>query len=433
MSAQRFPKFLPTLIAINATGHMALSGGRVTGSLFILKNDLPEALVGLYMALFSVISVMTAISVGRWVDRVGSGRVMRYGIGLMLFGAWLPVAFLSLPAILLAGMALGFAFNLLSVAAQNAVGHLDENASSAQRLSFFAWFALGHSASSVIGPAIAGVLIDQVGIRMAFAAMALFTCVAAWLVFNRARGLPGAKLAATSASASAAGVAADVAAPASSVAPASGVGPAPDAAAVSLPPARKHHAFDLLSTPELRRIYWVSSLAATAWDLFLVMLPVLGHRLGFSASIIGSVYSAFAVGTFAARLAMPWLSSRFNEWQIMRAAMVVTFFAFCAFPWCSAAPMLMVVGLMFGSAIGMSQPNILSLLHSTAPVGRTGEAVGLRSVLSHGCSIAVPLVFGVLVSSVSISAVLMASSVLFATGLYPTHHGVRARRRQHPG
>lgn len=410
MNASRFPRFLPTLIFINATGHMALSGGRVTGSLFILKSDYPEALVGLYMALFSVISVMTALSVGRWVDRVGSGRVMRAGIALLLFGAWLPVAWLSLPSLLLAGLTLGFAFNLLSVAAQHAVGHLDPQASTSTRLGHFAWFALGHSASSVVGPAIAGLLIDHAGIRAAFAAMALCTCAAAWLVLRRARGLPGAHSAALVASASAS------------------TSPMPSATP-SEERSKGPHAFDLLSTPEMRRIYWVSSLAATAWDLFLVMLPVLGHRLGFSASVIGTVYSAFAVGTFGARLAMPWLSRRFNEWQIMRVAMVVIIIAFCAFPWCTAAPMLMGVGLLFGGAVGMSQPNILSLLHSAAPVGRSGEAVGLRSVLSHGCSIAVPLGFGVVVTTVSISAVLLASSLLFATGLYPTHHGARARAR----
>ena len=65
-----------------------------------------------------------------------------------------------------------------------------------------------------------------------------------------------------------------------------------------------------LNIAEMRRIYWVTSLTATAWDLFIVMLPVLGHRLGFSASVIGTVFSCFALGTFAARAVMPWLSGR---------------------------------------------------------------------------------------------------------------------------
>ena len=34
----RFPPFLLPLILINLTGHMALSGGRVSGSLYVLKT-----------------------------------------------------------------------------------------------------------------------------------------------------------------------------------------------------------------------------------------------------------------------------------------------------------------------------------------------------------------------------------------------------------
>ena len=48
---------------------MALSGGRVSGSLYILKTGNAEYLVGVFMALFSIIGVLTALSIGRWVDR----------------------------------------------------------------------------------------------------------------------------------------------------------------------------------------------------------------------------------------------------------------------------------------------------------------------------------------------------------------------------
>jgi hypothetical protein len=43
---------------------------------------------------------------------------------------------------------------------------------------------------------------------------------------------------------------------------------------------QKPRVLDLLATAEMRRIYWVNMIMASAWDLFIVMLPVLGHRLG---------------------------------------------------------------------------------------------------------------------------------------------------------
>ena len=89
----------------------------------------------------------------------------------------------------------------------------------------------------------------------------------------------------------------------------------------------------------------------------------------------------------------------------------------------------MLLGLVFGSAVGMSQPNMLSLLQSAAPPGRGGEAVGLRSVLSNGSSVLVPLGFGVALVPVGISALLLMGGALFASAIVVAHHGAKARHR----
>ena len=143
--------------------------------------------------------------------------------------------------------------------------------------------------------------------------------------------------------------------------------------------------------------------------------------------LLALVFSLFAVGTFAARAAMPWLSQRAHEWQILRASLLVVTLVFMALPWAEVAPALMALGLVFGCAVGMSQPNMLSLLHAASPAGRGGEAVGLRSVLSNSCSVAVPLAFGAAVVPFGISALLVSGGVIFASGLPSAHRAVQAR------
>ena len=409
MPALRFPPFLLPLIFINVTGHLALSGGRLNGSLFILNGGHPESLVGVFMALFSVIPVVTSLRIGRWVDSAGPERAMRVGVTVLLVGAWLPVVYLTVPTLLLTGALIGFGFSVLSMASQHTVGHLVPGATPAERLANFGWYALGHSTSSVLGPFIAGLLIDAVSVRAAFLATAIGSCVSAYLVATKIRGLPRARSSDSS-------------------------GPDPAAAAVLEPDEvaetqRAPHVLDLLKTSEMRRIYWVNCLTAASWDLFIVMLPVLGFRLGYSASVIGTVSSFFAIGTFAARAGMPWLSRRFTEWQILRAAMVVITLTFVAFPWLSVAPLMMVAALVYGCAVGTSQPNMLSLLHTHAPAGRGGEAVGLRSVLGNACSVLIPLSFGAALATVSISTLLYAGAAVFGTGIYPAHRAVMERWR----
>ena len=61
-----------------------------------------------------------------------------------------------------------------------------------------------------------------------------------------------------------------------------------------------------------------------SWDLQTFVIPVHGTRVGLSASEIGFVLGCFAVATFTIRLAMPWLSRRFTEWQVL------TYTLFCA-------------------------------------------------------------------------------------------------------
>ena len=43
--------------------------------------------------------------------------------------------------------------------------------------------------------------------------------------------------------------------------------------------------------------------------------PLFGHLLEFSASVIGTVFSCYAIGTFA-RAGMPGLSRRYSAWPI---------------------------------------------------------------------------------------------------------------------
>ncbi len=388
---KRLPPLLLSLILVTLTGHMAMSGGRVSGSLFALQSGSPDLVVGVFMAMFSVLPALAAMSIGRWVDRIGALPVLRTGVLAVLFGATVPVLWLSVPALFVMAVFVGFGFNAMSVAGQHTVGAMAQGQSAKQRLRNFGWYALGHSASSALGPFISGLLIDYAGFRTAFGTMALFTCAACWLVFRKLSALPAAaKVDATH------------------------------------PGSAKAAAWqDLLAKPEMRRIYYTSMALSCCWDLFIVMLPVLGTRLGFSASIIGTVFSLFAVGTFFSRAMMPFLSNRVREWQIMRAAMVIIALVFVVLPWASAAAVFMLLGFLFGSAIGFSQPNMLSLLHAAAPLGRGGEALGLRSLIGNGSSVLVPVAFGLAVGPLGVAPLLWSGAALISSAVPAAHRGVR--------
>ena len=196
--------------------------------------------------------------------------------------------------------------------------------------------------------------------------------------------------------------------------------------------ATKPRVLDLLAIPEMRRIYWVNMITASSWDLFIVMLPVL-RWLGYSASVIGTVFSLFALGTFLARgLRCPGCRNAANEWQILPGVAGPWWCVFssrCRGPWSPAAD---DARTDFGAAVGMSQPNLLSLLHAASPPAAVAGG-RLRSVLSNSVSVVVPVAFGAVVAPLGISALLFAGSAVFATGLASAHRGATVRAAAQPG
>src|SRR5262249_34326283 len=119
----------------------------------------------------------------------------------------------------------------------------------------FSWLGLAPAISNVIGPMVAGFLIDLTGFRGAFSVLALMPLWALWW----ARRVP---------------VETPAALPAGHAAP---------------------RAWDLLTLPGMPRLLLVNWLTSSSWELHSFIVPVLGHERGFSASAIGLILAGFAV------------------------------------------------------------------------------------------------------------------------------------------
>ena len=66
-------------VLLNALGHLAFVGARMTTTLFALQLGASEAAVGVLMSLFALLPAFLSISAGRLIDRVGSRLVLHDG------------------------------------------------------------------------------------------------------------------------------------------------------------------------------------------------------------------------------------------------------------------------------------------------------------------------------------------------------------------
>jgi len=353
------PLFL--VIALISLAHCAMTSTRVVVSLFALQLQASNFTVGVLIGLFGLCPMLFAVTVGRLVDRYGARWPVRVGAVMLLAGCAIPWFMPNIGALFVASTLIGAGFVSLHVAGQHVVGRLSTPET---RTRDFGYLSIGYSTSSFLGPMTAGFAIDLIGHHKTFL---LFAGVAAVVMVTALSGR------------------------------------------VPLPPAIvrsethvKGNLLDLVKPVDMRAIYVVGILLAAAWDLFVYIVPVQGTHLGFSASTIGIILGAFAAATFAIRVVMPWLSRRFREWQLLRGAMYLAGASYLVFPFLTSVSSWMICAIFLGLAVGAAQPNLLSLLHTAAPPGRGGEAVGLRVTITNFGQVTLPLFSGAVGTAVGI-------------------------------
>lgn len=155
-----------------------------------------------------------------------------------------------------------------------------------------------------------------------------------------------------------------------------------------------------------------------AWDLQHYMFPVYGHAVGLSATEIGWLTGIFYSATFLVRFLMPWTSKHFTEWQFLVLTLAVGGAAYAVFPLFTTFGPLTVAAFILGLGLGSSQPNVMSLLHSEAPAGRVGEALGVRTMFTNGCHTVLPTTFGILTGVFGAASIFIAMATILLTAAW---------------
>ncbi len=350
---------LPLLIIGQIALHAAMAGQRMAAPLQALQAGHSAWGVGVLLALFAALPVLTAMGSGRMADRHGYHRPARVAVGCTMAGAACALAACWLPGGWQFGLscvgaaASGVGTNIGLIAIQRTAGQLAGTGT--ERLRVFSWLGMAPSLANVVGPVAAGFMIDGAGYAAAYAlllAMPLMSLVVAQRVPAQAgRGT-----------------------------------------AIARVPGSSH--WDLLEAPGMKRLLFVNWLLSASWDVHSFAVPVLGHSRGYSASTIGMVLGLFTAAVTLVRFVIPLLAHRLREVTVLRIGMALTGCVFALYPF-AATPWLMgACALLLGLSLGAVQPMIMSTLHELTPARRHGEAIAFRSMAINLSSSVMPLLFG---------------------------------------
>lgn len=372
-------------VVLNALGHLAFVGARMTTTLFALELGASEFTVGVLMSLFALLPTLLSVSAGRLIDRAGPRRPLMFSLAALTAGAALPFAFPMLEILYLSTSLLGVSFMYVHIAMNSVFG---AHGSPEERAVNFSWLALGFSISNSIGPLVAGYAIDGLGYAKAFAVLAVFPAVALVLLWWRKRPLPRPE---------------------------------------HVPLSKRAGVLDLLRIPGLRQTFWVSLLLATGWDLYTFIVPLYGARIGLSAAAIGVILSTFAVATLTVRLVMPILIKKLKQWVVIFAALAISGSCYLLFPFAQSVPPLLLLSFVLGLGLGSAQPVVMSLLYAASPPGRQGEAVGLRTSLLNGSHTLIPLASGAASTAVGMAPVFWVLAAFLLGGAWFARQQVKSK------
>ena len=362
--------------------HACMAGTRMAAPLLALREGYSPAAVGVLLALFALTQVFLSLPSGRYADRHGLKRPVGFSVIAAVIGAGAAVAFPVFPVLCLAALLTGGATGSSVIALQRHVGRAANGALELRKV--FGWLSIGPALSNFIGPFSAGLLIDHFGptpgslpgYRAAFLVLALLPLLSWWLL-RRVQELPPI-----------------IAAPGS---------PVP-------------MAWDLMSSPDFRRLMLVNWLLSSCWDVHTFVVPVLGFERGIPASVIGTILGAFAVAAAAVRVLLPLIANRIREWALLCAAMLMTALLFGLYPLMPTAWAMGICSVLLGLALGIVQPMVMSLLHQLTPDARHGEALGLRMMAINASSVVMPVLFGTAGAVIGIAGVFWFAGAVVGSG-----------------
>jgi MFS family permease len=348
--------------------------------LFSAALGAPPAAIGVVISAAFLFPFFLAIPAGSLVDTAGPKPMLLFGTGLLAASPWLVVAYPSIASLLVLQVLAGLGQLIAVVAAQSLVAAQGEGT---DRERNFGWYGTFVSAGQLAGPVMAGVLVDVVSFRAAFAVAGMVAALGtvAFLV------LPT---------------------------PPRPTGESRVRRRAFVPP---RELLALTRLPSVQISLWVSATVMVVIIAHGSFLPAYLDELAVPASIIGVILSA---RSFASIVIRPFMAQsialfggRFRSFMVTVLGSAV---GIAGIATSDHIVVLLAASLLLGFSIGISQPlTMVSVVEQVESSGH-GVAFGLRITINRSVQFVAPLVLGAVAQFAGyVPMFLVASMIIAAT------------------
>ncbi|MBQ8829434.1 MAG: MFS transporter [Burkholderiaceae bacterium] len=392
MISQELKKILPAILyaVIGSTAFIMM---RLSLSLDILSHGGGPKETGIFLAMTTICPTLLSIKYGKLIDRIGTRIPVSVCLCILLLGCILSILFpcedYGVSLVYVFASILGLGIMGVQLSARYLVGALS---SKKNRMTNFAWLALGFSASGILAPLTSGYAIDHLGYSYTYFIASIFVALSLLLfLFSDIPGNQSEKKISNKSTPS--------------------------------NEKRKLH-------PDLKRILTISAVISMAWDLQAFMLPVYGKFVGLSATQIGWLVGVFYVATLVVRFCIPIITKLLSEWKCLTFTLIIATICYFVIPFCSNYSLLLITVFILGLGLGISNPNILSILFSLADKDRVGEVIGIRTTIANGCHFILPLSYGTMIAVVGASGVFFSLATILGLTAFVSATQISRQKRK---
>ena len=359
--------------ALSFFNFVGANAARVVLTLYALELGAPASAVGVLGGLLFLFPLLLSWPIGVLADRVGARGLLLFAAVCGAVSLVLPYFVRSLPAFYVAAALNGLALAFYHVTLQNLIGTLSRPKDRARN---FSNFSLTGAMTNFAGPLLAGLSIDTLGYAPACLVIASQSVIAIALLLVWGGVFPPGK----------------PQAPLDAGAP---------------------HA---LADREVWRMLVTSGLVQLGTDLFQFYLPIYGHSIGLSASVIGTILATLAVAAFVVRLFLARLVKRVPGETLLAWVFFTGAIGFALVPLSGNAVVLGLISFFFGLGMGIGIPLTVILMFARSAEGRSGQTLGMRLTANNFVRVTGPIVFGVVGSAFGLPAVFWIVAAIMASG-----------------
>jgi MFS family permease len=381
-----------TQLAIAVISVTAIQAGRPMVTYRALELGADTIQIGLITSAFSILPVITAVAIGRWVDRIGEAWFLVGAMSLITTGSLITAGAAGLIVLGIGNAITGFGQITSLVAGQAMIGNRGPRELRDER---YGWYATAASAGQLLGPALAALLVGTVlgsgviGGSAAFGSVGSSSTavsenpVAPVFIVGAALGLIATVLAFTL--------------PRRRPAAATTI----DGPAIGLLSATGR----VLNRSGMKSAMLVSITVISAIDVLIAYLPVYGVAAGLAVETVALLLSVRAGASLVSRVFMTRLIRSLGRPRLLGISMAGAAVSILILPLVPPVWLLFLLMIVIGLGLGLGQPMTIAWVANRSPRQERALALGVRLTGNRAALLIVPTMMGVIAGASGITAI----------------------------